>query len=99
MGISGNQCHALVDTGADCTIVREDQLPNDINLHPVGQSVMFADNTHCANIKGRTVVTIVIDRFMKSVNVLMASRLCEPCLLGADVLWESRASVNISQVP
>ena len=44
-------------------------------------------------------VTIAIGRFTNSVNVLVASKLCEPCLLGADVLWESRASVNISQVP
>ena len=97
MQLNGANCLALVDTGADRTIVRQDILPKDINLLPVGSKVKLADNGHCTNIIGSALISCELGKFKKSVCVLVASALCEPCLLGVDVLWEAKAVVNMSE--
>ena len=94
--INDQEIVSLCDTGADHTVVRRDILAADVHLLPVGRPVKLANNEQCTGMKGRAYVQIQLGPFKQRTCVYVADNLCEPCLLGADILTASRAVIDIS---
>lgn len=92
--IEGRTAKALVDTGADETIVRYDKLPEGKIIFPVQHSVKLADGSN-ADLMGQTVVDLQIGNCVESVNVLVSKNLCEDCLVGAQLLVTLGAVVDL----
>ena len=67
---------AMVDSGADEVIIRQDCVPPDARLRPLDKRISLADGGACVHIIGKTSVTIV------------SSKLFDQCLLGVKYLTE-----------
>ena len=94
--INGRDLISLCDTGADHTVVHRDILDADTRLLPVGRPVKLANNEQCSGILGCACVNLQLGPFKQRACVYVANSLCEPCLLGADLLTASKAVVDIS---
>lgn len=88
---------SLCDTGADHTVVRRDMLADDTHLLPIERLVKLANNEQCTGIIGRAYVHVQLGSFKQRTCVYVADNLCEPCLLGADLLTASGAVIDISK--
>ena len=95
--ISGRQLIALCDTGSDHTVVRKDVLEADVHLLPVERPVKLANDEQCTGILGLAYADVRLGPFTTRTCVYVADSLCEPCLLGADLLTASAAVLDISK--
>lgn len=95
LSVNGRDCLSLCDTGADHTVIRRDLLAADAHILPTDRPVKLANNELCSGIMGRAYVDIQLGQFTQRTCVYVATTLCEPCLLGADILTASRAVIDI----
>ena len=95
ISINGRDYLSLCDTGADHTVIRRELLADDAQLLPMDRPVKLADNALCPGVIGRAYVDMQLGTFTKRTCVYVATTLCEPCLLGADILTVSRAVIDL----
>ena len=86
---------ALLDTGADETLVKLDSLPQGTHIFPLENKVKLADGSD-ADIVGCAVVDLEIAKCIQKVTVLVSSKLYEDCLIGAKLLTQLGAKIDMS---
>ena len=86
---------ALIDTGADETLVKLDCLPQGTLTYPLENKVKLADGSD-ADIVGCAVLDIEIAKCVQKVTVLVSRKLYEDCLIGARLLTQLGAKIDMS---
>ena len=87
---------ALVDTGADESLVKLDSLPLGVHILPLKHKVKLADGSD-ADVIGYAVIDVEIAQCKEKVTVLVSRNLCDDFLIGARLLTQLGATIDLSK--